>query len=115
MFAHHGTVVIYDQTKKITLKGTVTDFVFKNPHVQIGFDVKDKNGKAVHWLAEGTSIYDWSKAGWRKDSLKAGDQITITLLPSKSGAPAGEVQKLVTADGKLMTAATATDSSVPLK
>lgn len=102
MLAHHGTVTLYDQTRMITLKGTVTDFFYKNPHVQLGFDTED-SGKVVHWIAEGAGVYQWSTAGWGKNALKAGDQLTITVFPARDGSHAGEVRKIVKSDGKSIT------------
>ena len=98
-FAHHGAN-IYDLSKTVVLKGTVTEFKFSNPHVQVYFDVKDESGNVVNWNAEGNGVYFWSKVGWNKNSLKSGDQITVTLHPSKSGSPVGVVIKMVAAGGK---------------
>ncbi len=108
--AHHGTVTLYDQTRTITLKGTVTDFLFKNPHVELGFDVDDRNG-TLHWSAEGAGVYQWSAAGWGKNALKAGDQITITIFPAKDGNRAGEVRKILKSDGKSITLEPVSDKS----
>ena len=65
--AHHGTSASYDQSRMITVVGTVTEFVWANPHAHILFDVKDDNGRIVHCAAEGSSPTNWSKQGWRKD------------------------------------------------
>ena len=99
-FAHHGTAIAYDANKSVTLRGTVTEFVFKNPHIQIYFDVTDEKGNVVHWAAECGGVFYWSQYGWRRDSLKPGDPITITLHPSKAGKPVGENVELVLASGK---------------
>ena len=93
-FAHHGTAASYDGSRTITLKGTVTEFVWSNPHAHILFDVKDDKGDVVNWAAEGSSPSNWAKQGWKKTSLKAGDEITITLHPSKAGTPVGVVVKV---------------------
>lgn len=102
MLAHHGTNIAYDHSKKITLKGTVTEFLFRNPHIQIYFDVKDQNGSVSHWAAEGGGVYFWTSYGFKRDSLKPGDQITITVAPSKSGALIGVLDLLVLPDGRKM-------------
>jgi hypothetical protein len=99
-FAHHGTNATYDQSKTIVLKGTVSEFKFANPHVEIFLDVKDKNGKVVRWTVEGTSLYYWSKAGWNKSSMRSGDQVTVTVNPGRSGATTGNLVKLAHANGK---------------
>ncbi len=103
LLAHHGTAVKYDQANKVTLKGAVTEFVYKNPHVEIGLDVKDPGGKVAHWSVEAVGVYYWSKSGWTKDSLKAGDAVTLVVAPSKAGTPAGELYKITLADGKSLT------------
>jgi len=99
-FPHHGTAVAYDQTKNVTMKGTVTEFVFKNPHIQLRYDVKDEKGNVVNWTAECGGVYFWSALGFRRDSLKPGDQITITIHPSRAGAPLGELAVLELPNGK---------------
>ena len=97
--AHHGTGGIYDMEKPITLKGTVTEFRFVNPHVLVFFDVPGKEG-VVRWLASGPSVINWTRTGWNRNSLKAGDQVVVTLFPARSGKPEGVVKKMVAANGK---------------
>lgn len=98
--AHHGTNFTYDQSKTVVLKGTVTGFKFANPHIEIGVDVKDESGKVVNWNVEGPGVYYWTKIGLNRTSLKPGDQITVTVNPTRTGSPGGVVLKLVTASGK---------------
>jgi hypothetical protein len=93
LLAHHGTSVSYDNSKPITLTGTVTEFVFSNPHAQIYFDVKASDGKVVHWAGELNSPGNLRRDDWSKDTFKAGDQITITLHPSRAGTPVGNVDR----------------------
>jgi uncharacterized protein DUF6152 len=99
--AHHGNAA-YDLENPITLNGTVTEFVWSNPHVQIYFDVKDDKNKATHWASETVSPGLLSRMGWTKTELKAGDAITITLGPAKNGAPVGFALKIVLASGKVL-------------
>jgi hypothetical protein len=103
VFAHHGGA-IYDTKNPVTLKGVVTDFEWTNPHVQIYFDVKDDKGAVAHWACETLSPGKLARgSGWTKDSLKPGDQITITLNPAKAGTTVGGLRKIVFADGKVLT------------
>jgi hypothetical protein len=102
LFAHHGSNASYDIKKKITMTGTVTEFVWSNPHSQIYFDVKDDKGNVVNWGAEGDSPFHLVKDGWTKDVLKPGDQVTITVCPSKAGTPRGLLAKVVLADGRVL-------------
>jgi len=99
--AHHGNAS-YDNDNPITIKGAVTEFSWTNPHVQIYLDVKDDKGKVAHWSVETYSPGKLVRAGWTKDSVKAGDQVSITLIPPKSGAPVGFLHKLVLPDGKVL-------------
>jgi hypothetical protein len=98
-FAHHGTAN-YDMTKVVTLKGTVTDFQFINPHTLILFDVKNDQGVIEHWQAEATSPNHLVRAGWTKDILKAGDQITISGWRAKNGTTIMRFQKMVLPNGQ---------------
>lgn len=97
--AHHGTAA-YDEEYPVTFNGTVTEFNWANPHVQIYFDVKDSRGNVAHWSVETLSPGKLARSGWSKDSLKPGNQITITVWTAKSGAPVGFMRKLVLAGGK---------------
>jgi len=105
MVAHHGNVA-YDEIHPITIAGTVTEVVWANPHVQIFLDVKDDKGKVVSWGIESQSPGILHRNGWNKTSIKPGDQITITLAPSKNGAPVGfsggSTGKVVFADGRVL-------------
>jgi hypothetical protein len=97
--AHHGNAA-YDDKNPITIKGTVTEFEWTNPHAQIYLDVKDVKGNVVHWSVETYSPGKLVRAGWSKDIVKAGDQVSINLIPAKNGAPVGFLHKLVLPSGK---------------
>lgn len=98
--AHHGTNTEYDAEHPLVFHATVTEFEFANPHIQIYFDVKDDKGKVVHWGVEGPSPGRLIRMGWSRDEIKAGDQITITVEPARSGAPVGAIRKVVLPSGK---------------
>jgi hypothetical protein len=99
-FAHHGSSISYDLKKTVELKGTVTEFVWSNPHAQIYFDAKDAQGNVRHWGGETFAPSTLTKTGWTKKTLKPGDQITITVFPSKAGSSFGLVSSVVLADGQ---------------
>jgi hypothetical protein len=104
LFAHHGTNISYDHTKPVTLTGTVTEFVWQNPHSQIYFDVKDAAGKVEHWAGELNSPGVLARSEkWTRKTLRTGDQITVTLFKSFAGTPVGVVNK-VEKDGKVILA-----------
>ena len=81
-FAHHGAAA-YDRTVTLTLKATVTDFTFRNPHILISFDAPDEQGKVVHWVAEGGSSSGLARRGWTRKTLNVGDQMTLVGNPAK--------------------------------
>lgn len=100
--AHHGQAV-YDENNPIQLKGTVTSFDWINPHCFINLDVKDDKGSVVHWIAETVNPGKLTRAGWTKDSVKAGDAVTLILTPAKNGTHIGHFYQLTFADGKVLT------------
>ena len=103
LFAHHGTGVAYQTDTSVTLKGTVTEWIWSNPHCGILFDVTDDQGSVVHWAAELGNPHLLSAAGFSKDVLKPGDKVTITGHPSKSGAPRLEFVNMAFPDGHVLT------------
>jgi hypothetical protein len=99
LLAHHGNAA-YDLDNPIALKGTITEFLWANPHVQIYFDARNAHGKVDHWACETVSPGLLVRAGWKKDELKAGDNVTISIAPAKSGAPVGLVLEIKLDDGR---------------
>ena len=103
MFAHHGGSE-YDTQNLMTLKGTVTDFIWANPHCQVFLDVKkDDAGKVINWGIETLAPAVLRRAGWSRETLHPGDQITITFVPSKKGTPVGMLRKVVLPGGTELT------------
>lgn len=85
--AHHG-VALYDVSQMVNVTGTVTDFQFVNPHVLVFFEVTAENGDSVVWSAGLTSPNRLARSdGLRRDSVKVGDEVTISGAPARSGAP----------------------------
>jgi hypothetical protein len=99
VFAHHGTAE-YDNTKTVSLQGTVTSLQYLNPHALIFFNVKDDKGQTTEWTAELQSPNLLSRRGWSRSTLKPGDQIVVTGHPVKNGAKAMSGQKVVFTDGR---------------
>jgi Family of unknown function (DUF6152) len=97
--AHHGDAVYDTTAKPITMKGTVTQWVWANPHCVLQFDVSD-NGQVAHWVAETTAPPSLIQRGWTKQSLKPGDQVTVTVLPVKNGRTVGRLLEVVFPDGQ---------------
>ena len=99
VMAHHGTSA-YDTTKLTTVKGTVTDFQFNNPHVMISIEAKDDKGKVEIWISEANSPNVLTRHGWDRDIIKKGDQITVIGYRPKNGATTLRLQKVVLSDGR---------------
>jgi hypothetical protein len=99
VFAHHGASA-YDTKKLTTLKGTVTEFQFMNPHSEIFFEVKNADGKVEKWSAEAASMVTMSRFGWSKNLFKAGDQITVVGNRARNGSLSMRLSKVVLANGK---------------
>lgn len=101
--AHHGNAA-YETATQITLKGTVTEWYWANPHCFLKFDVKDETGKAVNWVAEVSNPPDMVRAGWTKTSFKAGDNVTVVLIVAKNNLPVGRIRSVTLGDGQVYAA-----------
>ncbi len=97
--AHHGSSN-YDMSKSVSVKGTVTEFSFINPHSAIHLEAKDDKGSAEQWLIEADSPNNLARAGWNRDSIKPGDVVTIVGNRLKDGSKVMRLQKVIFADGK---------------
>ena len=102
LLAHHGEAN-YDTTKMVSVKGTVTDFLFVNPHVQIAFDVKNDKGEIEKWIGEARSPSMLSRiGGWDKNTIKVGDVITASGHRTRNGTNFLRLMKIVLPDGREM-------------
>jgi len=90
LFAHHGTAV-YDTSKTVTVKGTVTEYVWANPHVYVKVDVKDDSGNTMHWALEAQNPISETEVGWTKNTFKPGDEVEVEVKPAKNGRPVGSI------------------------
>ena len=101
LFAHHGGAA-FDVGKRITKKGTVTEWFWANPHCFLSFDVKEDNGQVVRWIVETQAPPNIVPIGFSKQSFKPGDEVTVTLEPVKNGRPLGRLMQVVLPDGKTL-------------
>jgi hypothetical protein len=99
LVAHHGGSS-FDTTKELTLKGTVTDWIWANPHCFLKFDAKDDTGTVRNWVVETQNPTDMTRRGWARLSFKKGDEVTVTLQPVKGGPPVGRIRSVVLANGQ---------------
>jgi hypothetical protein len=102
VFAHHGGAQ-YDAKHPVTVTGTVTEYMFTNPHVQVHFDVKDENGNVEKWVAETASPQRLFGFGWNAKTLKPGDKITVTGAQLKDGQKIVTVIKLTGGNAPVLT------------
>jgi len=100
VFAHHGNAAFVTATQ-ITLKGTVTEWFWANPHSFLKFDVKDETGKVVNWVAEVSNPPDMVRQGWARDSFKPGDEVTVVMIVAKNNLPVGRIRQVTLADGQV--------------
>jgi hypothetical protein len=103
VLAHHGSAN-FQMDQVSTIKGTVVDYELINPHVQIFLKVEQEGGKAVDWNVEGVSLNMMVRAGFKRDSLKAGDTVSVTGHPGKNGKPVLLLMKIMLADGRVLSA-----------
>jgi len=96
--AHHS-FAMFDMSKTVSFKGKVKELQWTNPHVWVELTVDEKNGP-VTYAFEGAAIAVLKRVGWTKDSVKAGDVVTVVGHPYKNGKPGGSIDHLVLADGR---------------
>lgn len=101
LFAHHSDAV-NDQTRVVTITGTVTKVVFADPHAQVHLEVSDDKGNVEQWVCTGGGPSALRKVGWSSMTIKAGEQLTITGFPYKDGRKILLWLKLVRANGDVI-------------
>ncbi len=97
--AHHGAAT-FDTVGEITIKGTVTEWVWSNPHSILRLEVKAADGTVKTWSVASANIADLSKRGWSRRLFKPGDEVTVLIQPAKSGEPVGMIRNVTLADGQ---------------
>jgi hypothetical protein len=99
--AHHS-FAMFDATKTVTLEGTVKSFEWTNPHMWLTVSVPQANGPAVEYPLEMQGIGGAVKFGWKRDTAKAGDKITVNMHPLRDGTHGGQLLSVVLANGQKM-------------
>jgi hypothetical protein len=99
--AHHGTAA-FDTDKTLSMKANVTQWFWANPHCFLKFDYKNDKGEVEHWVVETSNPPDMINKGWSKDTLKAGDEVTVTVYPVKNGKPIGRIVRVVLPNGQTL-------------
>jgi hypothetical protein len=98
-WAHHSHAM-FDTSKEVTIKGTVTNFVFRNPHVFLYVDVKADSGEVQNWAVEMSNINNMERSGIYRSTFKVGDQVTVKINPLKDGRAGGNYTSVTNAEGK---------------
>ena len=101
VLAHHGNVA-YENKLSEFKQATVTKFAWANPHALIFFEVKDPQGKAVEWVAETAAPQALRLIGWDRTAIAPGDVITIFVYATKTGNPAGRLNRIFLANGTVL-------------
>ena len=110
-FAHHSFAAEFDDKQPVTLDGTVVKFDFMNPHSWIFVDVKKADGKTERWSVETGSTNALFRRGWRKDSLRAGDHVTIDAYRAKDGSMTANASQVKLPDGRQISAASSREGA----
>jgi len=100
-FAHHS-FAMFDQKKLVTLKGTVSEFQWTNPHAFIHIEVPNDSGGKDVWQVELNSPNNLTRQGWKSSSVKAGDEVTLKLNPLRDGSKGGLFVSVTLPDGKVL-------------
>jgi hypothetical protein len=113
MLAHHSFAAEYDANKPVTLKGAITKVEWLNPHVYFYMDVKDASGKVVNWAIENGAPNSLYRNGWRKESLKAGDVVTVEGSLAKDGSHLANAKTVTLPDGRRVFSGSASETQSP--
>ncbi len=108
---HHSFAASFDPDKPVTLTGNVVKFEMMNPHSWIHVDVKQADGKIVRWQIETGSTNQLFRRGWRKDSLKAGDQIIVEGYQARDSTPTANAVAVKLPDGRRVFAGSSKDGA----
>jgi Family of unknown function (DUF6152) len=100
LFAHHGNAS-YDG-KAVTIKGTVTAWLWTNPHSFLKVDVTDDKGNVVHWICENNAPSTLVNFGFNAKTFKPGDVVTVVMGATSKNLPVGRINKVILADGYVM-------------
>ena len=106
--AHHSFSAQYDRDKPITLKGAITKMEWANPHIYFYIDVAETGGATAHWAIEGGAPNTLYRAGWRRDSARVGDLVTVDGFLARDGTKLVNMQTAVLADGRKLFVGTQT-------
>ena len=99
--AAHHSYAMFDMTKTVALDATITQFKWQNPHSYIEADIKVPDG-TEHWAIEMTAPNNLVQEGWKRNTVKPGDKVTLYVHPLRSGAKGGSFSGVKLADGTVL-------------
>lgn len=111
--AHHSFAAEYDTSKPVKVTGTVSKVEWMNPHARFYVDVKEADGKVSTWNFELGAIPVLLRQGWRKESLKSGDQVTVEGNRAKDESHTAAARVVLLPDGRRVFGGSAADGSAP--
>ena len=100
-WAHHSAAGI-DQTKSVTISGVLKEFKWANPHSWLDVDVTDDKGESKVWSIEMTAPAYLARAGWKSNTVKPGDKVSVTIRPFRNGDPGGLFVSITLPDGRVL-------------
>src|ERR1035438_9361794 len=107
--AHHAFSLEFDSVKAITLEGVVTRIDWENPHVYFYVDVKQPDGTLANWKCETRGPNGLERQGWKRDSLKPGDAVTVHGFQARDGSHMADGRQVTLADGRKILSGSAAD------
>jgi hypothetical protein len=113
LVAHHGTAS-FDTSKRVTLKGTVTEWLWANPHCFLKIDAMDDTGGVRNWALETQNPTGMTQRGWSRNSFKIGDEVTVVLEAVKNGAPIGRIVSVKLPNGSTLGAGAVPTTPAPV-
>jgi hypothetical protein len=111
--AHHSRHATYDAEKRVELRGIVTRLEWRNPHIWVFLDVEDAAGDVIGWGCEGAAPNALFRRGWRPDSLKPGDEVTVSGEAARNGTTNCNMRSVTLGDGSQVFAGDAGDADDP--
>jgi len=100
MLAHHSFAAEYDASQELKVTGTVTKFEWMNPHARFYLDVKNADGTVTNWNFELGPVNTLARNGWRRDTLKVGDQVSVVANPAKDASKSANARTVTLSDGR---------------
>jgi Family of unknown function (DUF6152) len=103
LLAHHGSAS-FDTSKQVTLTGSVSEWIWANPHCFLKIDAKDDTGEVRNWALETQNPIGMTQRGWSRSTFKIGDEVTVVIEAVKNGAPVGRIVRVKLPNGSTLEA-----------